>query len=398
MSSATDSTPASTTAFTPTVFKFGLAEPRAVEHLWVGRQHDPAATGPRRRRRRREMAIRSTTRRSSATSRFCPSVKFPTGSRTRAPARARPTCRCSSISSHDARRRRDGHQRRVHAAERRRHRACRRTRRCGRCRSAVRSPAQLGWIGGVLRLSGHRRSGRTGADRRAARRSDVSCAKVAGVRRRRDRARERAATARALRGRASTTLGECRHRAESLARRSFRDACSSIARKHPTWRHRHARALPFSPPDRRVAHRDADPRAGPRGARSRGALQHVDESAPVELPFRSIGPASMGGRLDDIEVSLERSERHLHRLRGRRRLQVRRQRRVVQADLPDVRHARRSATSRFIRRIPTSSTSARVSRTIDRRRRSATGIYKSTDGGKTFTNIGLQRRRRSRAS
>ena len=98
----------------------------------------------------------------------------------------------------------------------------------------------------------------------------------------------------------------------------------------------------------------------------------------------------MGGRTRRHRGLVERSERHLHRLRRGRRVQVGRQRRQLPAGLPDVRHARRSATSRFIRRIRTSSTSARANRTIARRRRSATASTRSTDGGKTFTNIGLK--------
>ena len=60
---------------------------------------------------------------------------------------------------------------------------------------------------------------------------------------------------------------------------------------------------------------------------------------------------------------------------------------------------RRSATSRSRRRIPTSSTSARARQTTARARRSARGVYKSIDGGKTFQDVGPRKRpRASRAS
>ena len=105
--------------------------------------------------------------------------------------------------------------------------------------------------------------------------------------------------------------------------------------------------------------------------------------------FRSIGPASMGGRIDDIEVRAERSEHHLRRLRAggvfKSTTTARRSSRSSRRTA-----ARRSATSRSIRPIPTSSTSAPAKRTIGRRRRSATGSTRPTDGGKTFTNIGLR--------
>ena len=54
--------------------------------------------------------------------------------------------------------------------------------------------------------------------------------------------------------------------------------------------------------------------------------------------FRSIGPASMGGRIDDIAVSESEPEHHLSRLRRRRRVQVGEQRRHVRAGVRDLQH------------------------------------------------------------
>ena len=106
----------------------------------------------------------------------------------------------------------------------------------------------------------------------------------------------------------------------------------------------------------------------------------------------------MGGRIDDIAVSRERSEHHLHRLRGRRRVQVGEQRHDVRAGVRDVRHARRSATSPSIRRIPTSSTSAPASRTTGRRRRSATASTRRPTAERRSRTSASRKRRRSRAS
>ena len=52
--------------------------------------------------------------------------------------------------------------------------------------------------------------------------------------------------------------------------------------------------------------------------------------------------------------------------------------------------SRRLATSRWRRRTPTSSTSAPENRTTGRAPRSARGVYKSTDGGKEFVYVGLK--------
>ena len=78
----------------------------------------------------------------------------------------------------------------------------------------------------------------------------------------------------------------------------------------------------------------------PSGQAERNARPDINQSDDPVLGafrFRSIGPASMGGRIDDIEVSRERPEHHLHRLRGRRRVQVDEQRHDVRARLRDVR-------------------------------------------------------------
>ena len=106
--------------------------------------------------------------------------------------------------------------------------------------------------------------------------------------------------------------------------------------------------------------------------------------------FRSIGPASMGGRIDDIAVSESGSQHHLRRLRGRRRVQVRQQRHDVRAGVRDLRHG----LDRRHRHPPdatrTSSTSAPASRTTGRRRRSATASTRRPTAARPSRNIGLK--------
>ena len=94
---------------------------------------------------------------------------------------------------------------------------------------------------------------------------------------------------------------------------------------------------------------------------------------PILKPFiwRSIGPANMGGRVDDIAVVESDPSHHLHRIRDRRHVEDHEQRHHVDADLRRRSRSRRSATSRSRRRIPTSSTSAQAKRTTGRARRSA---------------------------
>ncbi len=98
----------------------------------------------------------------------------------------------------------------------------------------------------------------------------------------------------------------------------------------------------------------------------------------------------MGGRIDDIEVSL--SDPNViyigYAVGGVFKSDDNGD--VVQAGLRDVRHRRRSATSRFIRRIPNI---VYVGTGEPNNRQTSSfgdGIYKTTDGGKTFTNIGLR--------
>ena len=160
---------------------------------------------------------------------------------------------------------------------------------------------------------------------------------------------------------------------------------------------------------------------------------------PMLKPFvwRSIGPANMGGRIDDIAVVESDPSIDLRRFRHRRRLEDDQQRHDLDADLRSTIRSRRSAISRSRRRTPTSSTSAPARPTTARARRSAPastsrptaarrsstsgsrthrpsrrivvhpkdpnivyvaalghlfgpnterGLYKTTDGGKTWTN------------
>ena len=115
--------------------------------------------------------------------------------------------------------------------------------------------------------------------------------------------------------------------------------------------------------------------------------------------FRSIGPASMGGRIDDIEVSL--SDPNIiyvgYAVGGvfksdgqRRRRSSRSSRRTARASIGDIAI---HPTNPDIVYVGTGEPNNRQTSSF------GDGIYKTTDGGKTFTHIGLQaRRRRSRAS
>ena len=89
----------------------------------------------------------------------------------------------------------------------------------------------------------------------------------------------------------------------------------------------------------RSAPRFAAAQGGARPER-RGAEAATTSTDPVveNFHFRSIGPASMGGRIDDIAVSESNPERDLRRLRRRWRVQVDEQRDDVRAGLHEVQH------------------------------------------------------------
>ena len=86
----------------------------------------------------------------------------------------------------------------------------------------------------------------------------------------------------------------------------------------------------------------------------------------------------------------ERPEHHLSRLRGRRRVQVREQRHDVRAGVRHLRHGvdrRHRHPSDAIPNIVYVGTGEPNNRQTSS---FGDGIYKTTDGGKTFTNIGLK--------
>ena len=112
--------------------------------------------------------------------------------------------------------------------------------------------------------------------------------------------------------------------------------------------------------------------AGRPGDDARAGDQPVDRSAARELPVPLDRSGEHGRPHRRHRGVRERSEHHLPRLRGRRRLQVGEQRHDVRAGVRDLRHRvdRRHRDSSDATR--TSSTSAPASRTTGRPRRSAT--------------------------
>ncbi len=106
--------------------------------------------------------------------------------------------------------------------------------------------------------------------------------------------------------------------------------------------------------------------------------------------WRSIGPANMGGRVDDIAVVESNPIDHLRRLRDRRHLEDDQQRHDVDADLRHVSGLVDWRHRDCARRTRTSSTSAPASRTTARARRSAPASTSPTDAGKTFQYDGPQ--------
>ena len=110
--------------------------------------------------------------------------------------------------------------------------------------------------------------------------------------------------------------------------------------------------------------------------------------APLPLPLDRAGEHGRAHRRH--RGGRQRSQHHLSRLRGRRRLQVREQRRRRGSRCSTSRRRRRSATSRFIRPTPNI---VYVGTGEPNNRQTSSfgdGIYKTTDGGKTWQNIGLR--------
>ena len=135
-------------------------------------------------------------------------------------------------------------------------------------------------------------------------------------------------------------------------------------------------------------------RAGGPGARRPPLPTPInpDDRSACSKPFvwRSIGPANMGGRIDDIAVVESNPSIIYVGLRDRRHLEdastTARPGRRSSTRIP----SRRSATSPSRRRTPTSSTSAPASRTTARARRSAPASTSRSTRGKTFEYVGLE--------
>ncbi len=113
---------------------------------------------------------------------------------------------------------------------------------------------------------------------------------------------------------------------------------------------------------------------------------------PLLAPFRfrSIGPASMGGRIDDIAVSDTDPNIIYARLRGGRGVQVREQRHHLAAG---VRRPTPTASIGDIAIHPANPNIVYVGTGEANNRQTSSfgdGIYKTTDGGKTFQNVGLK--------
>ena len=146
-------------------------------------------------------------------------------------------------------------------------------------------------------------------------------------------------------------------------------AALGVWRPRPSRRRRRAAAA--RPQPERVINQSTDPLLG-------------------SFRFRSIGPASMGGRIDDIAVS--ESDPNViylgYAVGGVFKSENNGV--VVRAGVPDLRHGVDWRHRDSSARSRTSSTSAPARRTTGRPPSFGDGIYKTTDGGKTFTNIGLK--------
>ena len=118
--------------------------------------------------------------------------------------------------------------------------------------------------------------------------------------------------------------------------------------------------------------------------------QPVHRSAAEDVPLPLDRPGQHGRTHRRHRGVGERSEHHLRRLRGRRRVQVREQRHDVRRRCSRPTAPRRSATSPSIRPTPTSSTSAPARRTTARRRRSATASTRRPTAARPSRNIGLK--------
>ena len=107
------------------------------------------------------------------------------------------------------------------------------------------------------------------------------------------------------------------------------------------------------------------------------------------IPWQPLGPTNISGRATDVAVSGGRQATHLRRRMrraacGRPTTTARPGRRCSKTTPRPA-----SATSRSPRRIPTSSGWVPASRTCSGHRWPGVGVYKSTDGGRTFTHAGL---------
>ena len=108
------------------------------------------------------------------------------------------------------------------------------------------------------------------------------------------------------------------------------------------------------------------------------------------LRARSIGPAVTSGRVMTIAVDPTNTAVVLRRRRVGRRVEDGQRRRVVAAGLRLAKARSRSGGSRSTSSVRMSCGSARASATRSGRSRYGDGVYKSEDGGRSWTNVGLK--------
>ena len=133
--------------------------------------------------------------------------------------------------------------------------------------------------------------------------------------------------------------------------------------------------------------------AGSGATAGAAAYPSVDPSFLTALEWRSIGPFR-GGRAPAVAGDPEQSPRLLLRLRPRRRLEDHRRGHVLAERVGRLLQAsHRSARSRCRARTTTWCTSGRANRAPRQHLTPGDGVYKSTDGGHTWTNVGLKETR-----
>ena len=125
-------------------------------------------------------------------------------------------------------------------------------------------------------------------------------------------------------------------------------------------------------------------------ARRRRAINQTDDPLLKRFVWRSIGPVAMGGRIDDVAVVESDPSTFYIGLRDRRHLEDGEQRHDVRAGIRRTTRCRPSATSRS---RPSDRNIIYVGTGEPNNRQSSSfggGVFKSTDGGKKFTFVGLK--------